>query len=60
MKFNRKDAEGLRDLKEKHGVTPVRTPDGVMTEHFKAWDKIAKEETPSGRIRRWWGRRGGS
>jgi TRAP-type mannitol/chloroaromatic compound transport system substrate-binding protein len=44
MEFNRKDAEGLRDLKEKHGVTLVRTPEEVMTEHFKAWDKIAKEE----------------
>jgi TRAP-type mannitol/chloroaromatic compound transport system substrate-binding protein len=44
MEFNRKDAEGLRDLKEKHGVTLVRTPEDVMTEHFKAWDKIAKEE----------------
>lgn len=44
MEFNRKDAEGLRDLKEKHGVTLVRTPEDVMTGHFKAWDKIAKEE----------------
>jgi TRAP-type mannitol/chloroaromatic compound transport system substrate-binding protein len=44
MEFNRKDAEGLRDLKEKHGVTLVRTPPDVMTEHFKAWDKIAAEE----------------
>lgn len=44
MEFNRKDAEGLRDLKEKHGVTLVRTPEDLMLEHFKAWDKIAAEE----------------
>ena len=44
MEFNRRDAEGLRDLKEKHGVTLVRTPEDVMTEHFHAWDRIAKEE----------------
>jgi hypothetical protein len=44
MEFNRKDAEGLRDLKEKHGVTLVRTPDDVLIEHWKAWDKIAEEE----------------
>ena len=45
MEFNRKDAEGLRDLKEKHGVTLVRTPDDVLTEHWKAWDKIAQAES---------------
>jgi TRAP-type mannitol/chloroaromatic compound transport system substrate-binding protein len=44
MEFNRKDAEGLRDLKEKHGVTLVRTPEDLMVEHFQAWDRIAKEE----------------
>lgn len=44
MEFNRKDAEGLRDLKEKHGVTLVRTPEDVLHEHWKAWDKIAQEE----------------
>ncbi len=44
MEFNRKDAEGLRDLKEKFGVTLVRTPEGVLFEHWKAWDKIAEEE----------------
>jgi TRAP-type mannitol/chloroaromatic compound transport system substrate-binding protein len=44
MEFNRKDAEGLRDLKEKHKVNLVRTPEDVLIEHFKAWDKIAQEE----------------
>jgi TRAP-type mannitol/chloroaromatic compound transport system substrate-binding protein len=44
MEFNRKDAEGLRDLKEKHGVTLVRTPEDVLVEHWKAWDRIAQEE----------------
>jgi len=45
MEFNRKDAEGLRDLKEKHNVNLVRTPEDLMVEHFKAWDKIAAEES---------------
>jgi hypothetical protein len=44
MEFNRKGADGLRDLKEKHGVALVRTPEDVLIEHWKAWDKIAQDE----------------
>jgi TRAP-type mannitol/chloroaromatic compound transport system substrate-binding protein len=45
MEFNRKDAEGLRDLRDKHNVNLIRTPADIMTEHWKAWDKIAKDES---------------
>ncbi len=45
LQFNRRDAEALRDFKEKHNVTLVRTPDDVLTEYLKAWDKIAAAES---------------
>jgi TRAP-type mannitol/chloroaromatic compound transport system substrate-binding protein len=44
LAFNRLDAEALRDLKEKYGVTLVKTPDDILLEHLKAWDKIAQRE----------------
>lgn len=44
LQFNRGDAEALRDFKEKHKVTLVRTPDEIIIEMLKAWDKIAAAE----------------
>jgi TRAP-type mannitol/chloroaromatic compound transport system substrate-binding protein len=44
LQFNRLDAEALRDFKEKHKVTLVKTPDDVLVEYLKAWDKIAAAE----------------
>lgn len=43
-RFNRKDAEALRDFKEKHKVNLVKTPDDILIEYLKAWDKIAERE----------------
>jgi TRAP-type mannitol/chloroaromatic compound transport system substrate-binding protein len=45
LQFNRRDAEALRDFKEKHKVTLVRTPDDVLAEFLRAWDKIAAAES---------------
>jgi TRAP-type mannitol/chloroaromatic compound transport system permease small subunit len=45
LQFNRRDAEALRDLQEKHKVTLVKTPDDVLVEYLKAWDKIAAAES---------------
>jgi TRAP-type mannitol/chloroaromatic compound transport system substrate-binding protein len=44
LRFNRLDAEAMRDLRDKHGVSIVRTPDDVHVEHLKAWDRIAERE----------------
>ena len=43
-RFNRRDAEALRDFVEKHKVNLVRTPDDILIAYLKAWDKIAARE----------------
>jgi TRAP-type mannitol/chloroaromatic compound transport system substrate-binding protein len=45
LAFNRLDAEALRNLQEKQGVTLVQTPEDILLEHLKAWDKIAQQES---------------
>jgi len=42
--FIKYNAQGLKDLKEKHGVNVQRTPDDVLVTFLKNWDEIAKEE----------------
>lgn len=44
-RFNRRDAEALRDFRDKHKVNLVRTPDDILVEYLKAWDKIAATES---------------
>jgi len=44
-RFNRRDAEALRDFKEKHKVNLMKTPDDILIEYLKAWDKIAATES---------------
>jgi TRAP-type mannitol/chloroaromatic compound transport system substrate-binding protein len=44
LQFNRGDAEALKELQEKRGVTLVRTSDDILMAHLKAWDKIAERE----------------
>ena len=44
LRFNRRDAEALRDFKDKHKVNLVRTPDDILVAYLKAWDKIAERE----------------
>ena len=41
---NKKNAEALIELREKHGVNIQRTPDDILNKILASWDQIAKEE----------------
>jgi TRAP-type mannitol/chloroaromatic compound transport system substrate-binding protein len=43
-KWQRQNADALKELQEKHGVRILRTPPDILTEFLKAWDKVAAEE----------------
>ncbi len=43
-KWQRQNAEALKELREKHGVQVLLTPPDILREFLKAWDKIAAEE----------------
>ena len=43
-KWQRQNADALREMQEKHGVRVLRTPPDILYEFLKAWDKIAAEE----------------
>jgi TRAP-type mannitol/chloroaromatic compound transport system substrate-binding protein len=43
-KWQKQNAEALKELQEKHGVRILRTPPDILTEFLKTWDKIAAEE----------------
>jgi TRAP-type mannitol/chloroaromatic compound transport system substrate-binding protein len=43
-KWQRQNADALRELQEKHGVRILRTPPDILTEFLKTWDKVAAEE----------------
>jgi TRAP-type mannitol/chloroaromatic compound transport system substrate-binding protein len=43
-KWQRQNADAIRELQVKHGVQILRTPPDILVEFLKAWDKIAKEE----------------
>lgn len=42
--FNNLNAEAMKEMKEKHGVTIERTPDDILKKILESWDQIAKEE----------------
>jgi TRAP-type mannitol/chloroaromatic compound transport system substrate-binding protein len=42
---NKLNAEALKELREKHGVTIERTPPEILTKILESWDQIAKEES---------------
>jgi TRAP-type mannitol/chloroaromatic compound transport system substrate-binding protein len=42
--FNRQNALALAELRDKHKVHVLRTPDDILIEFLKTWDKIAKQE----------------
>ena len=44
-KWQRQNADALKELQEKHGVRVLRTPPDILTEFLKTWDKIAAEES---------------
>jgi TRAP-type mannitol/chloroaromatic compound transport system substrate-binding protein len=43
-KWQRQNADALKEMQEKHGVQVLRTPPDVLIEFLKTWDIIAKEE----------------
>jgi len=43
-KWQRQNADALKELQEKHGVQILRTPPDVLTAFLKTWDQVAKEE----------------
>ena len=43
-KWQRQNADALKEMQEKHGVRVLRTPPDILYEFLKAWDKIAAEE----------------
>ena len=44
-KWQRQNADAIKELQEKHGVRILRTPPDILTEFLKTWDVIAKEES---------------
>ncbi|HET9735489.1 MAG TPA: TRAP transporter substrate-binding protein [Burkholderiales bacterium] len=43
-KWQKQNAEALKELQEKHGVRILRTPPDVLIAFLKEWDKLAAEE----------------
>jgi TRAP-type mannitol/chloroaromatic compound transport system substrate-binding protein len=44
-RWQRQNADALKELQEKHGVRILRTPPDILIEFLKTWDKIAAEES---------------
>ena len=44
-KWQRQNADAIKELQEKHGVRILRTPPDILIAFLKAWDKIAAEES---------------
>ena len=44
-KWQRQNADALKEMQEKHGVQVLRTPPEILIEFLKTWDIIAKEES---------------
>jgi TRAP-type mannitol/chloroaromatic compound transport system substrate-binding protein len=43
-KWQRQNADALKEFQEKHKVNVIRTPPEILTDFLKAWDKIAARE----------------
>jgi TRAP-type mannitol/chloroaromatic compound transport system substrate-binding protein len=43
-KWQRQNADALKELQEKHKVQILRTPDDILIEFLKTWDRLAQEE----------------
>ena len=43
-KWQKQNADAIKELQEKHGVRILRTPPEILVEFLKTWDIIAKEE----------------
>ena len=44
MRWQSQNGEALRELQEKHKVQVLKTPDDILYEFLKAWDRIAARE----------------
>ena len=44
-KWQRQNADALKELQEKHGVRILRTPGDILVAFLKEWDKLAGEES---------------
>jgi TRAP-type mannitol/chloroaromatic compound transport system substrate-binding protein len=45
VKWQRQNADAIKEMREKHGTQLLRTPPDVLIAFFRAWDDIAKEES---------------
>jgi hypothetical protein len=43
-KWQRQNADALKEFVEKHKVNVIKTPNDVLIDFLKAWDKIAARE----------------
>jgi TRAP-type mannitol/chloroaromatic compound transport system substrate-binding protein len=43
-KWQKQNAEAIKELQEKHGVRILRTPPDILVAFLKEWDKLAAEE----------------
>lgn len=41
-RWQRQNADALKELQEKHGVQILRTPDEILTAFLRAWDSLAR------------------
>jgi TRAP-type mannitol/chloroaromatic compound transport system substrate-binding protein len=44
-KWQKQNADAVKELQEKHGVRILRTPPDILVAFLKTWDKIAAEES---------------
>jgi TRAP-type mannitol/chloroaromatic compound transport system substrate-binding protein len=44
-KWQKQNADAIKELQEKHGVRILRTPPDILVDFLKTWDKIAAEES---------------
>jgi TRAP-type mannitol/chloroaromatic compound transport system substrate-binding protein len=43
-RWQRQNADALKEFREKHKVNVLRTPDEILVEFLKTWDKVAERE----------------
>jgi TRAP-type mannitol/chloroaromatic compound transport system substrate-binding protein len=43
-RWQKQNAEAIKELADKHKVQLLKTPDDILIEFLKAWDRIAKRE----------------
>lgn len=44
VRWQKQNADAIKELREKHGVQILRTPPDILTAFLKAWDDLAAEE----------------